>query len=74
MTRPTHPEKPVTAEAAAERWARAEPPPLPEAGAHEDARASLRRMTLTEQRAALVSAGIYEQDGTLTANYRGGSD
>ena len=71
MNHPTEPGS-LSAEDAASRWAGVELPALPEAKAHDDARANLRRMTPAEQRAALVSAGIYNQDGTLTEPYRDG--
>ena len=44
-------------------------PPLPDAEAFAKVRASLKRMTPEQQRASLVSAGIYNPDGTLTPQY-----
>lgn len=60
----------LSAEEAASRWVGFELPPLPDAQAHADAREAFRRMTPEQQRDALVSAGIYNQDGTLATPYR----
>lgn len=51
-------------------WAKFKLPPLPEAQAHKEALERLRRMTPAEQLASLVSAGIYNPDGTLAERYR----
>lgn len=51
-------------------WIGFELPPLSEAKALEAVRECLRAMTLEQQRAALVSAGIYNEDGSLTEIYR----
>lgn len=48
--------------------------PGPDAEAFANVRESLRRMTPEQQRAALVSAGIYNHDGSLTDAYRDASD
>jgi len=73
MARPTDPSPPSNGQAAADaraRWEGLTLPPLPEAEAHERARAKIRAMTPKQKRATLIKAGIYTEDGELTEHYR----
>jgi hypothetical protein len=55
----------------ADYWATFQPPPLPEAAAHEAARRRLVAMTPREIFMASVASGIHNLDGTLTKRYGG---
>jgi hypothetical protein len=50
------------------------PPPLPEAGAHEAARAAVQAMSAAEKRQTLIDSGIIDTRGRLTKHYGGPSD
>jgi hypothetical protein len=54
-----------------ERWAKLASGPLPEAHAHEAARARFRALTLEQKRQTFIDAGIYFQDGRLRPEYGG---
>ena len=56
---------------AADRWKDYEPPDLPDRQVHRDARDAVTKMTSGEKRELLVSAGICNQDGSLTGRYGG---
>ena len=51
-------------------WESFRPPPLPEAEAHDRARARVERMSPEEALETFVKSGIVAKSGKLTKNYR----
>ena len=54
----------------ASRWAAFQPPQLPEAAKLQAAIRSARKLTPRQVLQVSISAGIHNEDGTLTAKYR----